>query len=366
MPASLRIAYIANFSPKKLGTGENRLALLAREADARDHRICFFCHSPIHEAIRAQIEASGATLADLGDLSRGGWRSARKLSKDYDIIVLNMIAPRSRIALLAYAAWPATVLFVDHVSGPEDEPDYSKRSLHRRLLDALTMLRVHQVAGVSNYVEQRLQDRFSLPPSSTITLYGGVDTRRFHPQQTDATSAVVTITVVAALIPEKGVDVLLYAVADGFARPWRVLVVGDGPDLQRLQALATELGLEDKVTFLGLRNDADEILRKSDIFVHPATWKEALGYTILEGMASGCAVVASETGAIPELIEDGATGILFEPGSSEQLRANLAALVDDQSLREELAIKARRHIEENFDLKDNVANMFDWYESIRP
>jgi glycosyltransferase involved in cell wall biosynthesis len=364
MAGSRRIAYIANFSPKKLGTGENRLALLARESQSRGHRITFFCHAPIHPDIRSQIEAAGATLADLGELSRAGLASVRALSREYDIIVLNMIAPRSRIALLAYAAWPTAVLFVDHVSGPHDEPDYTRRSFMRRLVDRLTMLRVKQVAGVSNYVEQRLQARFSLPPASTVTLYGGVDTQRFRPRETRTVSEVVTITVVAALIPEKGVDVLLQAVAPGFTRPWRVLVVGDGPDLQRLQALSAELGLEDKVTFLGLRNDADDILRETDIFVHPATWKEALGYTILEGMASGCAVVASDTGAIPELIEDGSTGVLFEPGSAAQLRDNLAVLVADDSLREKFAQQARRHIERNFDLQDNVATMFDWYESI--
>lgn len=358
----LRVAYLANFSPKKLGTGEGRLIALSNAAADNGVELTLYCHTPVHPLVQASFRDSGNTIRQLGDVRRGMLRSALDLAKNFDAIVLNAISPRSKIALAAYLAWPAKVFYVDHNSGPADEPDYRRQALWRRLLDRLTVARVFRLAGVSNYVRDRLVQRFGLNPERVRTLYGGVDVDRYAPIDTSSARDYFQITVVAALIAEKGVDVLLEAVSKFDHENWRLRVAGEGPEQHRLQQIAKNLGIENRVDFLGVRDDVDAILHDTDIFVHPATWNEALGYTILEGMASGCAVVAARTGAVPEIIEDGSNGLLVEPGNAEDLSTKLMALYKEPAERARLGRAARSTIVENFSLERNVDETFRWLE----
>jgi glycosyltransferase involved in cell wall biosynthesis len=359
----VRIAYLADFSPRKLGTGETRFLALAREARARGHSLTLFCRPPVHPEVSAGLEASGARVEDLANVAAHPLRWSRRLAREFDVIQLNAIAPRGRVALVARAAWPAKVLFVDHISPPAGAQSRTLRSLIGSWLDQLSMFRVWQAAGVSRFVRNRLQRRFGLPHHRAVTMYGGVDTERFCPRapaQDDGSD--LRITVVAALIPEKGIDVLLRALAGAELGAWRLRIVGDGPDLPRLRQLAAAPALAAHVEFLGLRDDVDEILRNTDIMVHPAVWQEALGYTVLEGMASGCAVVATRTGGIPELIQDHVSGLLVEPGDVDALRTALREL-QSPDLRAKLAAAGRATIVERFTLARNVQRTMDWFEA---
>lgn len=358
----VRIAYLADFSPRKMGTGETRFIALAREAKVRGHSLTMFCRPPMHPEVAEAFRASGVTVEDLVGVAADPVRWSRRLARDFDVIQLNAIAPRGRIALAASAAWPAKVLFVDHISPPAGEAPRNARAVIGSLLDQVSMFRVWQAAGVSGFVRDRLQRRFGLPRHRAVTVYGGVDTERFRPAATPTPGSHLRITVVAALIREKGIDVLLRALAAGGLGPWRLRIVGDGPDLARLRQLAADPGLADHVEFLGLRDDVDAILRDTDIMVHPAVWQEALGYTVLEGMASGCAVVATRTGGIPELIREGVNGLLVEPGDVEALRNALRQL-ESPELRAKLGEGGRATVVEQFTLGRNVQRTMDWFEA---
>lgn len=359
----MRIAYLADFSPRKLGTGETRFIALAQEANARGHSLTLFCRPPVHPDVADGLRAAGAKVEDLAGVAARPLRWSRRLARDFDVIQLNAIAPRGRMSLAAYAAWPAKVLFVDHISPPAGEPPRTARAVIGSWLDRVSMIRVWQAAGVSGFVRHRLQRRFGLPHHRAVTVYGGVDTERFRPAPTrPAAGSPLHITVVAALIREKGIDVLLRALSGGGPGAWRLRIVGDGPDLPRLRELADHPGLANRVEFLGLRDDVDEILRDTDIMVHPAVWQEALGYTVLEGMASGCAVVATRTGGIPELIRDQVNGLLADPGDVEGLRRALGQL-ENPELRAKLGDAGRATVVERFTLGRNVRRTLDWFEA---
>jgi len=294
----LRIAYLANFAPAKMGTGETRIISLARAARERGQ---IFCHEPIHPSVRDALARAGASVESLNELGRRFFTGIRRFAREFDVIQLNLIPPRGRLAMMAYAARPSVVLFLDHVSGPPGSQGAQRRPLPLRILDRATMFRVHQVAGVSDYVRRRARDRFHLREARTLTLYGGVDPGRFSPDRPIAREeGPLRICTVAALIPEKGVGTLLEAVSRLTMKDWTLSVAGEGPEEGGLKALAIELGIADKVSFLGSRDDVPALLEGSDVFVHPAIWEEALGYTVLEGLAAGCAVVASRVGGIPE------------------------------------------------------------------
>lgn len=359
----VRIAYLSGFSPRKLGTGENRLVAFARAAAERGHAFTLFGQTPIHPDVSAALQAAAAMWRPLSELEQNPLRSSRDLARSYDVLQLNMIPPRGPAALAAYAAWPARVLFVDRVSGQTGE-DTVTRPLVKRILDRCTMARVHQLAGITEYVRRRSQRRFGLPDDRTLTVYNGVDTDRFRPADGDrASPGPLRILTVANLIPAKGVDIVLRAVALLEPGSWSLRIAGEGPDLPRLESLATDLGIAGKVQFLGIRNDVPDLLRESDVAVHPAIWQEALGNTVLEAMATECCLVPTRVGGIPELARHQEEAWFVEPGNWVELADVLRMLAGDPARRSEIGRSARQRVLREFSLHASIARHLDWCEA---
>lgn len=289
-------------------------------------------------------------------------RGAIRLAREYDVLHLNLFAPRSRVALIAYAAWPARVLFVDHLSGPTASEDVPPSAMSR-WLDRATMARVAGVAGVSNYVRDRARARFTLDRSRVRTIYNGIDLSRFRPgAESRGWAGEIRIVTIANLAPEKGIHHLIGAVARLPDEDVRLVVVGDGVEAERLQLLASMLGIGARTEFLGLRDDVAELLRDADVFVHPAVWAEAFGLTIVEAMASGCPVVASHVGAIPELVEDGVSGLLVPLGDEVALADALRRLLRDPAAQARLGRNAKRRAAGRFTLAACVERHLAWCE----
>jgi len=170
------------------------------------------------------------------------------------------------------------------------------------------------------------------------------------------------VLTLAALVPRKGVDVLIRALArlpesaperEGAARVV-LLVAGDGAERERLEALARELGLERRVRFLGAREDKAELLAASDAFAL-ASRSEGLGVAALEAMALGRPVVASRVGGLEEAVVDGHTGLLVAPDDVAGFAAALGRLRDDPELRARLGAAGPRRVREGFAAEQMVA-----------
>lgn len=146
------------------------------------------------------------------------------------------------------------------------------------------------------------------------------------------------VVFVGRLSREKGVDVLLRAMRE--VPGLRCLIVGDGPDRGRLEGLASAMKLGN-VAFAGaLRGEAlDSEIRRALAMVAPSIWEEVFGLVILEAYAWGKPVVASRVGGLPEVVRDGETGFLFEPGDAFDLADKLTRLLEnpDDVLRMGLA-----------------------------
>lgn len=128
---------------------------------------------------------------------------------------------------------------------------------------------------------------------------------------------------VSNLRPVKRVDwVLRILHGVNRTRPTRLLLVGDGPEMGRLIALAEELSIRERVHFLGSQSDVAGLLAASDLFILPSA-QESFGLASLEAMAAGVPVIASRAGGIPEVVEDGVTGIL-----TDELTAMVDAAVE--------------------------------------
>jgi glycosyltransferase involved in cell wall biosynthesis len=150
------------------------------------------------------------------------------------------------------------------------------------------------------------------------------------------------------LVSEKGVDVLLRACASLSGGLWRLDILGEGPERARLDALARELGISDRVRFLGQvpSTRAADYYRNMDVLVLPSltrpNWVEQFGRVLIEAMACGVAVVGSSSGEIPWVIGD--AGAVFKEGDTAELTATLAGLLTDEERRHELAQRGRERV----------------------
>lgn len=353
----MRIAVLIDLAPRKLGSLEDWLVAFARVARRAGHDVDIYGREPIHSAVLDQLRGHGAGWDTLDSLARDRRRAVLKLA-GYDVVHATLFGLRDWPMLLAYAAWPTRVLLFDQnsdVGGPTDSP-----STLRRLADRATMLRISGLAGVSHYVRNRLATRLGRA-ERVRTIYHGVDLARYvSPASRRNGAGDVHIVTAAWLIGEKGVDHLIRAMCSPALARARLSIAGDGPELESLRKLSDELGVSERTRFLGLRTDLSSVLQDADIFVHPAVWQEAFGLAIAEAMATGCPVVGSNVGAVPELVIDGVTGLLVPPGDSGAIAGALERLAMDPELRNRLGQAARRRAEEMFDLEKCVEQHLEW------
>ena len=179
----------------------------------------------------------------------------------------------------------------------------------------------------------------------------GVDPEIFYPPSPAAPSSTLRIGYAGGLLPEKGVDLLLRACAH-LHGDWQLQVVGEGSERQRLQQLATERQIASQVK-LGTRlNSAQmpDFYRTLDVFVLPSrtlpNWKEQFGRVLIEAMASGVAVVGSDSGEIPHVL--GNAGLIFKEDDEAALSAHLQHLLENPTERIRLGQAGRQRIQEYY------------------
>ncbi|MFC4949913.1 glycosyltransferase [Pseudonocardia sp. GCM10023141] len=170
----------------------------------------------------------------------------------------------------------------------------------------------------------------------------------------DASHTVLGI--VARLSSQKDHGVLLRAVAKLAAdRPGlRLVVVGGGEEEARLRALVFELGIENRVTFTGIRRDVADLLPGFDVSCLSSV-HEGAPLTVLESMAAGLPVIATDCGALRDMVADGQEGFIVPAGDSAAYTASLARLVDDPALRTEMGARARARAERECSIEHTVA-----------
>lgn len=172
---------------------------------------------------------------------------------------------------------------------------------------------------------------------------------------------------VGRLVEKKGVDDLIRAFADSSkaAKPsCRLWIVGDGSERPALERLTRQLGIAEQTRFFGMvRNDAlPDFLAAADLFVGPSVVAgsgdtEGMGVVFIEAFASGLCVLATNTGGIAEVVEDGVTGVLVEPRNHKQLAGAMVTLLANDEYRHKLAAQAARLARERYDW-DRVAVRF--------
>jgi glycosyltransferase involved in cell wall biosynthesis len=213
----------------------------------------------------------------------------------------------------------------------------------------------------SRALRRELIEQDQVPPGRIHLCPNGIRTDLFYPPAECAAGG-LTIGTLCVLRPEKSLGTLLEACAR--LRPAfpeaRLVVVGSGPMLPELEALAARLGVAAKCHFEPATSQVAERLRGFDIFVLPSL-SEALSNSLMEAMACGCCAVASDVGGNPELVRHGETGLLFRPADAADLAANLGLVLRDRELRRKLAESGARFIRESFSVETAVRRMESVY-----
>jgi glycosyltransferase involved in cell wall biosynthesis len=143
----------------------------------------------------------------------------------------------------------------------------------------------------------------------------------------------------------------------------RLCIVGEGPERHKLEQLATELGLSDEVVFFGFREDRLALLRGFDLFVMPSE-REGTPRCLMEAMAAGLGVIASDIPGCRELVSHEETGCLFATGDIVALVKHMQRLISDSALRARLAEAGKRHVREAYSAEVMAGRYLALYEQL--
>lgn len=300
------------------------------------------------------------------------WRTLRQLRPDI-AHTRNLAALEAQIP-----AWLSSVPARIHGEHGRDMGDLTGANRRYRRMRRIVRPLVHHYIPLSRDLEVYLRDAVGVSPGRMTRITNGVDVERFRPDP-QARGKLLTGTgwhagdVIAGWVgrmePVKNPLALVEAFAhlrDGNPagnRRLRLALVGGGSQYEAVARAVHEAGLEDDVWLPGSRNDVPELLAGMDLFALPSL-AEGISNTVLEAMAAGVAVVATDVGGNAELIARDASGVLVPPGDPAALAEALAHYRDNPALVANHGAAARRRAVEHFSIDAMVAAYAATYDRV--
>jgi glycosyltransferase involved in cell wall biosynthesis len=369
-----RVLYLTDLHPAdKFGSLEEQILTLAKALDSSGGALIPVFGAPVGKETAAQYRELGLNPESL-DLHRYSlsslWRLLTLVRRHcVDVIHWNFYNPINPYVVALSMLVPRVRHYLtDHNSRIPNET-VSGGSAKRRLKRIL-LKRYSRVLCISDFVQEQLDVQQVWPTLSRCVYF--VNTARFRPdpplrnrwrtQLGLADPGKFVILFVGKLIKWKGVDVAIRAMLQ-LPESAVLLVVGDGPVEPELRELTTSLKLEKRVRFLGNQRNVEPFMQAADCFICPSLWGEAVGLVNIEALASGLPVVASQTGGIPEFIDDKITGLLFMPGDEHGMADRLNFLIENPRILRSMSKKARTFAVEKYSIQKRVPDYLELYTS---
>jgi len=361
----LRVLHIISYMGRG-GAEMGILKLIAGLGEGFEHRICT-TRGFDTDFVRSSFSEEKMYFAGTSDLKLQFplFRLARILRRYRPHIVHT----RNWGAIEAVAAAKlAGVPVVIHSEHGYEVDMFAGLPVRRRLFRRAAYAMADAVFAVTRELRDFHACQAWIHPERIGVIYNGVDTKRFAPSRETRIAMrrklalpeeSFVVGAVGRLVPIKDHQTLLKAAAllSGSGIDVRVLLVGSGPERERLQGRATD-ALEGRVCFAGDSDRVAEMLNAMDVFVLPSLG-EGMSNTLLEAMACGLPVLATNVGGNPEIIENNVNGCLFAPGDAEWLASKLKLLARDPALIHQLGTAARNRAIESFSL----SRMLETYRS---
>jgi glycosyltransferase involved in cell wall biosynthesis len=235
-----------------------------------------------------------------------------------------------------------------------------------RLIQRLICTCIDRYIAVSDHLARQLRERLQFPAHKISVIHNGISLPPFrHAADPDLRARLAgaskrpIILSVARLAEQKGQRFLITALQ---ALPnATVVLAGEGPDRAQLERQAHDLGLQDRVIFLGQRADIPELLACCDVVVLPSLF-EGLPLAALEAMAAGKPVVATRVGGTSEAIQDGQTGLLVPPADPGALAYAIGVVLSSPALARQLTAAAQSRVAQGFSaevMTQQVSNLYD-------
>lgn len=309
---------------------------LARRLSDR-YRSVFFCLDGIG-ALGETLASEGFAVTALGrrpglDLRVAGRLRAAVKRHDVALLHAHQYTPFCYAALSRRLSATPPILFTEHGRHYPDQRKAKRVWANRWLLKP-----TDRVTAVGRFVKQALIENERIAENRVDVVYNGIDPDAFPPADTEARARARHLIDVDAETPLVMQVARFHPVKDhalsvrAFARvvkcipAARLCLVGDGPERPATEALAAELGIHDHVLFLGVRDDVDKLLPGADLFVL-SSLSEGVSVTLLESMATGLPIVATDVGGNGEVVIHDETGLLSPRGNDEALAENLITLL---------------------------------------
>jgi sugar transferase (PEP-CTERM/EpsH1 system associated) len=357
-----------------IGGMENGLVNLINRMPATRFRHAIACIEDYSD-FRRRIVRDDVEVYALNRSRVGLWRVRRELFRLARRLRPSIVHTRGMSGLDALL--PTRLAGVSrHIHG---EHGWDMHDLHGSSAKPLWLRRVHsplinRYIAVSKHLERYLIERVGIRPSRITQIYNGVDTERFCPALEKAidvfpsgfaNSDSFIVGTVGRLQLVKDQATLIRAFAEvarqTHGNRFRLVIVGGGPLAKDLQSLVENLGVAAQTWLSGPIEKVPSILKCLDLFVLPSL-SEGISNTILEAMACGVPVLATAVGGNIELVQDGRTGRLFQPGDAATLANLLLGYAHNYELRANHARLARARAMETFDLSKMVQSYQQVYE----
>ena len=312
------------------------------------------------------------------------WKSLAELVKKHNIDVVQTHLLRSLdflVLLLLYTTDLRLVLWTFHSASFELTADklpryewlLTPKKISHRLLYRLASRLGSGFIAVSNKVGKEMVQIIGPIQDRITVICNGVNVERYQKpvdkirvrSQLELKANARLIAVVATLKEQKGHRYLIDAMASIVPRhlDLHVLFVGDGDLREELQVQVKRLNLGDHIHFLGNRSDVPELLAASDLFVLPSLW-EGLPKALLEAMATGLPIVASEVSGTVQAMIPNQTGILVPPGDTRRLAQAIERLLSDAVQAQAMGAAARRRVETNFSARKQAGEYLALYRRL--
>ncbi|MDO9224740.1 MAG: glycosyltransferase [Pseudomonadota bacterium] len=323
-------------------------------------------------AIGAEIEKAGFEVILLG-YKRQAWKTIRALARiirerQIDIVHASSYHPALYARIAGLLAGRPVMLDYEHTIR-------ERKRLFRLLLSRWLDCHTDAHVAVARQVAEHVRDWYGYAADKVHVIHNGVDTDRFRPAADRAAAKAAVgldptrpvVGMVARLDPLKGCGDFFQAVAalrDRFDAQW--LVVGaarNRAEEEAVMADARRSGVLNCVQFLGLRRDIPELLAAFDLYVFP-TLKEGFPNSLLEAMAAGCAVVASDFPGNLEVARHERNALIVPMHDAEALTGAMQRLLQDGALATRLGIQARSDVETDFSLQAYARKMAALYEAL--